>query len=130
MALKKKGLSESGLHKYWQKVNQILKHAVKRRVIPFNPCDQLEPIKRPDAKERKALDFEQAAKFALELKNENRDGKIVAVWLALALGLRRGECLGLRWMDVDLEDGIIHIRKQYDVHQDRKSTRLNSSHWS
>jgi Site-specific recombinase XerD len=126
LALKKKGLSESALHKYWQKVNQILKHAVKRRVIPFNPCDQLEPIKRPDAKERKALNFEQAAKFALALKNENRDGKIVAVWLALALGLRRGECLGLRWTDVDFDERIVHIRKQYDVHHNLRKPKCAS----
>lgn len=114
--LKKQGLSENGLHKYWAKVNQILKSAVKKKIIPANPCDQMEPIKRPDAKERKSLTLEQAAKFAIELKNENRDGKIVAVWLALALGLRRGECLGLRWMDVDLDHGMIHIRKQLDIH--------------
>lgn len=126
LRLKRQGLSENALHKYWQKVNQILKHAVKRRVIPFNPCDQLEPIKRPDAKERKSLDFEQAAKFALTLKNEAREGKIVAVWLALALGLRRGECLGLRWMDVDLANGIIHVRKQYDVHHNLRKPKCAS----
>lgn len=126
LRLKRQGLSENALHKYWQKVNQILKHASKKKIIPFNPCDQMEPIKRPDAKERKSLDFEQAAKFALELKRENRDGKIVAVWLALALGLRRGECLGLRWMDVDLEDGIIHIRKQYDVHHNLRKPKCAS----
>lgn len=126
LRLKRQGLSENALHKYWQKVNQILKHASKKKIIPFNPCDQMEPIKRPDAKERKSLDFEQAAKFALELKRENRDGKIVAVWLALALGLRRGECLGLRWIDVDLEGGIIHIRKQYDVHHNLRKPKCAS----
>ena len=32
--------------------------------------------------------------------------------VALALGLRQGEALGLRWQDVDLEGGLIHVRHQ------------------
>src|SRR5205823_9706634 len=34
------------------------------------------------------------------------------LWLlALTTGLRRGELLGLRWKDVDLERGVLHIRQ-------------------
>ena len=32
--------------------------------------------------------------------------------VVLALGLRQGEALGLRWGDVDLEDGLVHVRHQ------------------
>lgn len=32
--------------------------------------------------------------------------------LALLLGLRRGEVCGLRWEDIDFQQGIIHIRNQ------------------
>jgi integrase len=32
--------------------------------------------------------------------------------VALALGLRQGEALGLRWQDVDLEAGVIHVCHQ------------------
>lgn len=31
--------------------------------------------------------------------------------LAYALGMRRGELLGLRWSDVDLEHGLLHVRQ-------------------
>src|SRR3954469_5981695 len=31
--------------------------------------------------------------------------------VALSLGLRRGEALGLRWEDVDLEEGVIRVRQ-------------------
>ena len=37
----------------------------------------------------------------------------VAVWLALATGIRRGEALGLMWGKVDLEHRRIHIVQQY-----------------
>jgi integrase len=31
--------------------------------------------------------------------------------IALALGLRQGEALGLKWSDVDLDNGILHVRR-------------------
>jgi len=31
--------------------------------------------------------------------------------VALSLGLRQGEALGLRWSDVDLEAGVLHVRQ-------------------
>ena len=31
--------------------------------------------------------------------------------MAVALGLRLGEALGLRWEDVDLEAGVLHVRQ-------------------
>jgi integrase len=40
-----------------------------------------------------------------------REDRLYAAWLLLAtLGLRRGELLGLRWLDVDLTTGRIAIR--------------------
>lgn len=35
----------------------------------------------------------------------------VAIMLALALGLRRGEVLGLRWDDIDFKSRVLHIRR-------------------
>lgn len=33
------------------------------------------------------------------------------VWMALALGMRRGELLGLMWDCVDLDTGVVHVRR-------------------
>lgn len=35
------------------------------------------------------------------------------VFVALATGMRRGELLGLRWRDVDLEEAVIRVRQTY-----------------
>lgn len=32
-------------------------------------------------------------------------------YLALATGMRKGELLGLRWEDIDLKEGMIHVRR-------------------
>lgn len=40
-----------------------------------------------------------------------REDRLYALWaVALAIGLRRGEALGLRWADVDLIDGSVDIK--------------------
>lgn len=127
LLLKEEGLSESALHKFWQKANQILKYAEKKDDISNNPCRKLDPIKRPEDKERKSLSTDQAIKLAKELKEEDpRTGRIVAVWLALALGLRRGEILGLRWCDIDLEKGLVYILNQYDVKHNLRTPKCSS----
>jgi integrase len=36
--------------------------------------------------------------------------------VALASGLRQGEALGLRWQDVDLDEGLLHVRFQLQRH--------------
>jgi integrase len=56
-----------------------------------------------------AIDQKQAAQLLDTLKGE-RLGAFFTV--ALALGLRRGETLGLRWQDVDLDKNALRVRYQ------------------
>jgi integrase len=39
------------------------------------------------------------------------DDDLAGAWHLSALGMRRGEVLGLRWSDVDLEAGVVHVRQ-------------------
>ena len=96
--LRKDGMTPSALHKLHQKLSQVLKQTVKEEIIQRNPCDLIDDVKRPKAKERRSLTQEQAMQLAHDLKASGRNGRIVAVWLALATGVRRGEALGLSGM--------------------------------
>lgn len=107
-------LSESSIHKLNVKLRQVLEDAYAKELIDRNPCDRVKNAKKPKGRERKALTLEQAVRLAQTLKSQQRTGRIVAVWLALALGLRRGEALGLVWGYVDLEGGGVRIAKQLD----------------
>lgn len=54
------------------------------------------------------LSPEQAREFLVAAEGD----RLEALYrVAIALGLRIGEALGLRWEDVDLETGTIHIRR-------------------
>ena len=48
------------------------------------------------------------ARALLQAARSHRLGAVVAV--ALALGMRQGEALGLRWDAVDLKAGVLHVR--------------------
>ena len=55
------------------------------------------------------LTLEQARQVLKVLDSD----PLAARWLcALLQGMRQGECLGLRWEDVDLEHGVIHVRQE------------------
>lgn len=53
------------------------------------------------------------ARKVLRLITQEADEQMAARWIcALLLGMRQGECLGLRWEDIDFDAGRIHIRNE------------------
>jgi integrase len=69
------------------------------RLVRFNAASLAE-IPRIEQEEMSALDETQARALLRALKGD----RLEALYrVALSLGLRRGEILGLRWIDVDFE---------------------------
>jgi integrase len=60
------------------------------------------------------------ARTLLEAAKGDRMEALYSV--ALALGLRQGEALGLRWEDVDFESGLIHVR--FELQRIDRQSRL------
>lgn len=86
---------------------KALKQAVKWTLIPRNIAEFVEPPKVP-RKEIIPLSKEQVKRL-LEAAQGN---KLEALYvLAVQTGMRSGELLGLRWKDVDLEGGIVQVRR-------------------
>lgn len=101
----KQGLSPSSVHHLHRTLHRALAVAVRRGVLHTNPADRAEPPKVPRVR-FPTLTVAQARavlKTARGRRNEAR------WWLALVLGMRQGETLALRWDDVDLHGGVIHV---------------------
>ncbi|WP_405403107.1 tyrosine-type recombinase/integrase [Streptomyces sp. NBC_01104] len=69
----------------------------------------LVPAPRVETRELKPWDLEETTTF---LEAARKDPLYAAFVLAVALGLRRGEVLGLRWSDIDLERRTLTVRNQ------------------
>lgn len=55
-----------------------------------------------------ALDVAGARRLLKSIEGHRLEALFASI---LVLGLRRGEALGLRWMDVDFESGLVHVRQ-------------------
>ena len=88
-------------------LSSALGTAMKRRLIPWNVCGQVELA--PGHKEpRKVWDEEETRRFLRYV----RDDRLYALWRLYALaGLRRGEALALDWSNVDLDGGTLTVRR-------------------
>lgn len=75
--------------------------------MPRNVTESVNPP-RPEKKERPTLTLEQVRLF---LKASREDRFAALYVLVIQTGMRRGELLGLRWEDVNLEQGLLHVRQ-------------------
>ncbi len=88
-------------------ISQALKQAVTLGLVARNVASLVTQPQEPP-KEMRVWDAPQAQAF-LVVAGKSAYGPI---WmLALATGLRRGELLGLRWRDVDVERRVLRVRQ-------------------
>lgn len=84
-----------------------LEHAVREELLPRNVA-KLVQVAPPPREEREPLTVEEAQ----VLLKASRDDRLHALYVAtLLLGMRRSEALALRWSDVDLDEGVLAIRR-------------------
>jgi len=84
-----------------------LSQTVKWRLILRNPENFVDPP-RPECHEVRTLSEDETAVLLSAAKSTRL---YIPVLFAVATGLRRGEVLGLRWSDVDLENGVLSVRR-------------------
>lgn len=114
------GMSARLIRGCHMRLSQAMKRAVRFGLIGANPCDAVKPPKlgRPKASTwgpDEARVFLATAEAMPVLTRAGDTGRrrpdtLWPLWpLLLREGLRRGEALGLRWRDVNLDRGTAHI---------------------
>ena len=103
-----KGLSAKTVRNINQVISSAMDFAIDQKLITVNPTDGCAPPKL-EHREMRTLPAEQLASFLHEAKES---GVFELYYIELATGLRRGELLGLKWEDIDLEGGTIQVCRQ------------------
>jgi integrase len=85
-----------------------LNAAVRRQLIAINPATQVEL----PAEERDAVVVWTPAQLTQFLMSTRRHRLYALFHLVAVTGLRRGEVLGLRWVDVDEQLGLLFVNQQ------------------
>ena len=101
------GLSNRTVNYIHVTLHKALKQAVNDALIPRNVTDAVK-APRPVKKEVQAMDRDQVRAF-LEVSKGDRLEALYIV--AVTTGLRQGELLGLHWTDIDLEGGVLAVRR-------------------
>jgi len=105
---KPKGLSVKTVRNINQMISSALNCAVEQRLVLSNPTKGC-VLPKLEKKEMKILPPENLGTFFEEVR---RSDVFELYYIDLATGLRQGELLGLKWSDIDLQKGIIHVRRQ------------------
>ena len=103
-----KGLSPKTVRNIHQVISSAMDFARSQKLIAGNPTDGC-ALPKLEHRELKTLPVEQLASFLREAKES---GVFEMYYIELATGLRRGELLGLKWEDLDLEQCTLRVQRQ------------------
>ena len=120
------GLSHKSIKDILIVLKMILKFGVKHGFLEYKEWD----IKFPTERETQHLDVLSIAdqKRIMKFIQEHFTFKNLGIYICLSTGLRIGEVCALTWNDINIETGIISIRKTieriYIIEDDNKHTEL------
>ncbi len=103
------GLSPKTVRYVHTTVHKALQDAVDAGLLTRNPASSAKPP-RPRAAPQQEMRTWTAKQLSTFLDSVQADRLHAAFHLAAMTGMRRGEVLGLRWNDVDLERGQLAVR--------------------
>lgn len=104
-----KGLSTTTVRGVHLMLHCALDRAVKGRLIPRNPSEDC-IVPKPRKLDMKILPPEHIHAY---LEAAQARGLMPMFYLELASGLRKGELVALRWVDVDTQGRTISVSRQY-----------------
>ncbi|HTX28862.1 MAG TPA: tyrosine-type recombinase/integrase [Streptosporangiaceae bacterium] len=98
------GLSPRSVRLTLGRLSAAFDQACEDGKLSVNPCRY---VRKPASVQRQATTWTEAelGKFLAVAQAD----RLYAAWLLSVLGLRRGEVLGLKWSDIDLNAGVLRI---------------------
>lgn len=139
--MERDGYSQTMVHVTLRKLSQMLKEAVRLEYLLANPCDRIDIPPVPQ-RSLYVLDADGARRLLKEIEQREQEiaegslesdlcpfleqSRLIALRLALATGMRRGEILGLNWRNIDLSNGILRVVQQYTAEGELRAPKTKS----
>jgi integrase len=112
--LSKKGLKKRTISYVIRTLHVAFEYAIENEIMVKNPCNGVQ-LKEDERKfEYNIYSADDLSNLILSLR-EQEHYIYPAVLLGAMRGLRRGECLGLPWSEIDFDKGIAHIKNNYVI---------------
>jgi integrase len=106
------GLSPRSVQYIHAIIHRLLRDAVKWKRLVRNPAEDADPPKATAIEGSRPESITWTADELRTFLDKARTSRFSAAYHLIATtGLRRGEALGLRWKDLDLDDGKIKVRQ-------------------
>jgi integrase len=105
--LRAQGKADATIQNAMAVLRVLMTYAVRTERIARNPAS-LVPVSVPKPREVTAPSPDQMRRFIAAMAGDDYGPIFLSI---LALGLRRGEALGLTWDCLDMPNRVIHIRK-------------------
>lgn len=102
-------LNHNSIHHYHRFLSSVFSSAVRWQLMESNPCTRVSPPKAEEV-DVQFLDEKQVSLLLKALEDAPVQYGVI-VQLALFTGCRRGEVCGLRWSDIDLENGTLSVAR-------------------
>lgn len=104
-----KPLSSKTIRHHYRVLSVIFQYALKMECVPANPLDRVDVPKVPQHKVD-AMTKENVLAFMGAIEKLPLKQRLMYT-LLLTTGMRRGECFGLQWGDLDLTKGVLFVRR-------------------
>ena len=120
------GLSHKTIKDILIVLKMILRFGAKNQMTEFRQID----IKFPTERDKHSIDILNRShqKQIMEYIRLHFTFKNLGIYICLSAGMRIGEICALTWDDLDVENGIIHVRKTiqriYVIEEHRKYTEV------
>jgi len=114
------GLSAQTVRHHHRVLSEALNHAVKWGLVTRNIANAVDPPKpvRKEMATIQAEDVNRLLEEARKFENASSIPYYTLFYTALHTGMRRGELLALRWIDVELELMTISVNRSLQVLKD------------
>ena len=115
------GLKPASAKKVIEILNGCFKYASKNKLISFIPTD-IEKLKC----EKPQIEFWTKDEIDFYLKTIKNTYLYTPIFIEILTGLRIGELCGLRWCDIDFNEGYLYVNNQVILNRETKELVLSN----